>query len=80
MTCTHTRWKHWPDQLNDWTGEMEPQESTEVSACEDISLGSFRCTKCGWVGYYTGSWKRYAEEGIPCPGSEGVSRNVLRGG
>lgn len=74
MSCTHKRWKYWPDQLNDWTGEMEPVEATEELTYEDISIGSFRCTQCGEVGYYTGQWKRYFEDGVPCPGSEGVPR------
>ena len=46
--------------------------STQV----DISVGAWQCTQCGEVGYYTGNWKRYYEEGTPCAGSGTAPRKL----
>lgn len=75
MLCDHFEWVYGPPELNDWTGEYEDRVY-ERSTYEDISRGRFRCTQCGHIGYYTGLWKKYYEEGIPCPGSEGVKRET----
>lgn len=45
-------------------------KSTQVG----ISVGAFKCTKCGDVGYYTGLWRAYHEDGVSCPGSDKVPR------
>lgn len=37
---------------------------------EDIDVGRFKCTQCGLVQYYTGQWKKFFEEGVPCSGSD----------
>jgi hypothetical protein len=74
--CNHKEWFYPPPAYNDWTGEWDDQEPYERSIQEDISIGSFMCRRCGHIGYYTGQWKRYFEEGVDCPGSEGVNRNV----
>lgn len=71
MTCTHrtpTRWVY--AEVDIGLGETEVQlveEGGEYST-EDISIGAFRCTQCGEVGYYTGLWKAHYETGAPCPG------------
>ena len=62
-------------EVSPW-GDTEPQivqvggESTQ----EDLDIGRFNCTQCGEVGYYTGQWKRFFEEGIPCAGSDRIDR------
>ena len=76
MPCEHKKWVYPPDAMNDWTGEMERQEPYEVFSQVDISIGAFKCTQCGEVGYCTGLWRKYYEEGTPCFGSENVSRNL----
>lgn len=77
--CTHRepeRWE-WQDVEVSPFGDTE-QQLVQVSGdrytYEDIDIGRFRCTQCGHVGYYTGHWRRFFEEGIPCPGSERVQR------
>lgn len=74
MTCTHTKWVYDPQYQHDWTGEWITPEPREVGTYEDIDTGRFRCTQCGEVGYYTGLWRAFYEQGIPCPGSEGIRR------
>lgn len=75
MTCTHFRdTSRYEEIYNDWDGTtetvwVESSESTQV----DISIGAFKCTQCGEVGYYTGSWKKYYEQGTPCLGDYSVS-------
>lgn len=72
--CDHKRWVYPKPIFSDWTGEYEPQEPYQVFTTEDIDVGRFHCTQCGEVGYYTGLWRDFWEQGIPCPGSEGIDR------
>jgi hypothetical protein len=37
---------------------------------DETEIGRFWCTQCGLVQYYTGLWRRFFEEGIPCSGSD----------
>ena len=74
MACTHTRWVYDPPYEDDWTGEWITPEPRQVSTSVDIDIGRFRCAQCGEVGYYTGLWRDFHENGIPCPGSDGVRR------
>lgn len=63
MKCDHYETRHvWSSWENDWTGEIEG-EWIEESTClqEDISIGAFKCKRCGEVGYYTGKWKAHYE-------------------
>ena len=78
MACEHRK-----PPRSEWRRvEVSPYGDTEdrlveVDAeftYEDLDVGRFRCTQCGEVFYYTGSWRRYHEEGIPCSGSDGVRR------
>lgn len=78
MTCEH----HAPDRweahtyAHPWTGEPVT-ETVRVSGewwLDESEIGRWRCTRCGHVGYYTGQWKRFYEEGVPCADSEGVQR------
>ena len=83
MTCTHStpeRWE-WQDVEVSPYGDTERQlvQVDGQPTYEDIDIGRFRCTQCGHIGYYTGQWRRYFEEGAPCPGSEGVPRGVPTG-
>lgn len=74
MTCTHkTERSEWQGVMDDWTGEMvyEWVYWTEHHT-KDISTGAFQCTRCGHVGYYTGLWKKFFEEGVPCSSSTQV--------
>jgi len=76
VTCKHSREITEQVEVENWmTGEIEIEWSTRTEHwTEDIDVGRFRCTRCGLVMYYTGQWKRYFEEGIPCAGSDGVRR------
>lgn len=74
MSCTHRSGRWVSGGTCDWTGDPLPDVWEEYSTFEDTGIGSFRCTQCGEVGYYTGHWKRYHEDGIPCFGSENVPR------
>lgn len=73
--CDHQEWVYPPSETDDWSGETVYPEPYQRSIQVDISLGSFKCQRCGEVGYYTGQWKRFFEEGIPCAGSDQVQRN-----
>lgn len=80
MQCEHTTPIYWAEELV----EISPYGHTELQLVqrggeytyEDIDIGRFRCTQCGLIQYYTGHWKKYYEEGIPCSGSEGVPRTI----
>lgn len=76
MTCDHTRWVPGTPYFCDMEGEWMTSEPRQEFTYEDISVGAFRCTQCGHIGYYTGHWKNYYENGIPCSGSDGVSRKI----
>lgn len=72
--CDH-KFGSWVDSgIDSWTGEKLPDEYVETYTYADLSVGRFHCTQCGEIGYYTGLWRKFYEEGIPCPGSEGVQR------
>lgn len=73
MTCTHQIERAiWvPGYEDDWGTWIESHyEYTTEHTTKDIGIGSFKCTQCGEVMYYTGSWRKFYEEGVPCPGSE----------
>lgn len=76
--CDHNEWVYPPPAENSWTGEMEDQEPYKRSVQDDISVGAFKCRRCGEIGYYTGLWKSYYEYGVECSGSKGVSRELDR--
>lgn len=59
-------------------GETEQQLVTEAGATwfRDISVGAFRCIKCGHTGYYTGHWRAFYEQGVPCSGSDRTPREL----
>lgn len=80
--CTHTvEHSEWVESENRYTGEIEGEWFYETrSTCEDFGVGRFRCTQCGWIGYYTGLWKDFYEKGIPCPGSTGIRAATAEGG
>lgn len=77
MKCTHEGWEWGPMVQDEETGEWR-DTSRKVSLFEDKVPGDgrFECKRCGHVGYYTGSWRRFWEEGIPCPGSERFAGSV----
>lgn len=74
--CTHSK----PTYLSYEEVEVSPWGHTDwqyverggESTYQDISIGSFVCTQCGEIGYYTGHWRRFFEEGIACAGSDKV--------
>lgn len=74
MACEHKRGRWAPGGTCDWSGDELPPVYIEEHTTEDLDVGRFRCTQCGLVMYYTGLWKRFHEEGVPCPGSDGVVR------
>lgn len=74
MPCTHRTpdcWVWVEVETDPFYGATEQQlvNTGGQSTQEDINIGSFRCTQCGEVGYYTGLWRDYFEKGVPCPGS-----------
>lgn len=76
MTCDHKRWVY-PDLFeHEMTGEAVYPTPYQESTWGDKVAGDgrFECTQCGQVGYYTGSWRKFWEEGVPCSGSEGFTR------
>lgn len=73
--CNHMTWVYPQDEQDDYTGEWYRPEPYQQSTQEDLDVGRFKCSRCGEIGYYTGLWKRYFEEGIPCPGSERYEGN-----
>jgi len=72
--CDHKSGRWVDGGTDDWTGERLDPVWQEYSTCEDLDIGRFRCKQCGEVMYYTGQWKRYFEEGVPCAGSDRVKR------
>lgn len=67
MACTHRTPEHWVWQdveVSPW-GDTEQQlvPVGNESTYEDLDVGRFRCTQCGEVGYYTGLWRAYHEQG-----------------
>jgi hypothetical protein len=82
MPCTHrlpTRWAPCGVGVGPYGGtELQLVEEGGESTQEDVSVGAFRCTQCGEVGYYTDSWREYYENGVPCSGSDRVSRQLPR--
>jgi len=80
MDCTHRtpeKWE-WKEVEVGWYGETEMQrvQVGELSTQEDLDIGRFQCTQCGEVGYYTGRWKKFFEEGVPCLGSDRLQRTT----
>ena len=77
MSCTHRAPDRYVEQVWDWwTGATELVRVEGASTQVDISVGAWQCTQCGEVGYYTGNWKRYYEEGTPCAGSGTAPRKL----
>lgn len=78
-TCTHQRERSvWVESENPYTGEMEGQWEYSVEhTTKDIGIGAFQCTQCGKVMFYTGSWRGFYENGVPCPSSGMVSPTEL---
>lgn len=72
--CTHKTGRWVWCEPDGWEHEEPYQVWEEQWAFVDISIGAFKCTRCGEVGYYTGHWRKYHEEGVPCPGSDRVPR------
>ncbi len=77
-TCTHStpvRYE-WQETEVGLFGETEMQLARVggTSTYVDLDIGRFKCSQCGEIGYYTGHWKKFFEEGIPCPGSDNIRR------
>jgi len=77
MECNHKKWFYPEPAFNDWTGELENVPAYEDFTYEDIDTGRFKCTQCNKVMYYTGLWKRFYEEDIPCSGSDKIVKNSM---
>jgi len=79
MICDHKE----PDQYENfiaegWFGDYEDVRLViGKSFIEDIGTGAFRCSQRGYVGFYTGLWKDFYENGIPCSSSDNVSKIEL---
>jgi len=77
MSCTHTTELHkWiPTYEDDYDTYIDSHwETTTVFTTKDTSIGAYICTQCNQTMYYTGSWRKFYEEGVPCPGSELASK------
>jgi hypothetical protein len=61
MSCTHEERRDvWIDGTDFEEGHWEKQVTRLT---EDIDTGRYRCTRCGEVMYYTGSWRAIHEGG-----------------
>jgi hypothetical protein len=77
MSCTHREPGKYVYVEDDWDPSYYTEEWVEGKSTQaDISIGAFKCTQCGEIGYYTDKWKNYHENGVPCFGSETVPRNT----
>lgn len=76
QTCSHTTWVTPPPDEHFITGELISTAPFQVNTYEDCGRGRYRCTQCSELGYYTGLWLRYYEDGIPCAGSDGEPREL----
>jgi len=77
MNCTHTIERQvWIDGYeDDWGTHIDSHwEYTTEYTTEDTNIGSYKCTQCNQTMYYTGSWRKFYEEGIPCAGSKLVNK------
>ncbi len=78
MDCTHRHPDRWvPVEVEigyDGETEIQHQNVGGQSADVDLDIGRFKCSLCGRIGYYTGQWQRFFEEGIPCVGSDNITR------
>lgn len=74
MPCNHKDERcYWVPEYDDFGREVSGHwEYGTVSTTVDINLGSYKCTQCGKVMYYTGQWRDFFEKGIPCEGSDKV--------
>ena len=72
MTCNHLIDRsRYVEVEHPITGEIEVEwDERKEYTFVDMDVGRFKCTQCGEVQYYTGSWKKFFEEGVPCPGSD----------
>lgn len=72
MTCNHTIDRSGYVEVEDYySGGTYTEWETKIEhTTKDIGVGAFQCTQCGEVMYYTGSWKKFYTEGVPCPSSE----------
>ncbi len=62
MSCDHTRTiERWV--TTDYFGEeiAGEWEYETVSTTVDIDIGRYKCTQCGKVMYYTGTWRKHWE-------------------
>lgn len=61
MSCTHqTSRQVWVEEENWYTGETEGHwEWKTEQTIVDIDIGRYKCTRCGEVMYYTGTWRKH---------------------
>ena len=70
--CDHyDRRQVWVEE-EDWYSGEKIGRWNEIVTClqEDISIGAFKCSRCGEVGYYTGKWRAYYESAGAAPTQE----------
>lgn len=79
MACSHTLKKGgYVVTEHPISGELTQEwEVTEIHTLEDLGRGAFKCTQCHEVQYYTGSWKKFYEEGVPCSGSSSIRASEI---
>jgi len=79
LDCTHANPNNWVMETVDTAfGPVEDWVNRGgQSMFVDISIGAFQCAQCGHIGYYTGQWRKYYEDDIPCPGSYEVNRSAV---
>lgn len=67
MICSHEKPNHY------WVNEHQDDDGytvdghwvyDTVSLLTDVDLHRYRCTGCGWVGYYSGAARAFHEHGV----------------
>ena len=64
MSCEHTT-SHYVDKgFYDWDGDwVEDMQWIERTTFVDIDLHRYKCTQCGYVGYYSNLARKFYENG-----------------
>jgi hypothetical protein len=65
MTCAHETIEDVYVEVDDGYGGTYPEWQQRVTRhTVDIDTGRYRCTRCGEVMYYTGTWRQHWTGGV----------------
>lgn len=73
--CPHSVTRY--ERIENDDGSYEIVEAQDWTYA-DLDVGRYYCTSCRAIFYYTGLWRAWHLEGIPCSGSDGVTRDRRR--